>query len=374
MKNVWLFLVAVSMLWALSACNSQPQADTNTGSPETVASRPAVPPTAPMPTQDSETSGQGNILIAYFSLWDNAPWEQEGVDTNTSASVVVDERGASGTTRYVAQMIQDVVGGDIHAILTTEPYSADFDAVVSENHSESSRSISSTVDNMEQYDVVFIGYPVWATTLPQAVRTFLSEYDFSGKTVVPFCTHDGYGAGRSFSTVAELAVGAETLDGLAIHAPDVPGSGETVAEWLNGLNFPNSGAANSTQQPQGETAIRITIGDQELEGVLYDSSMARQFIAQLPQTITMSNYGGREVYGGINQAITVEGEGQLRFDDGDITYCPSNNTAAIFYSQSDHPNLTMTVYPIGKVISDLSIFPDLPSRVEITFELAKEAS
>ena len=374
MKKVWLFLVAVSMLWALSACNSQPQADTNTGSPETVASRPAVPPTAPMPTQDSETSGQGNILIAYFSLWDNAPWEQEGVDTNTSASVVVDERGASGTTRYVAQMIQDVVGGDIHAILTTEPYSADFDAVVSENHSESSRSISSTVDNMEQYDVVFIGYPVWATTLPQAVRTFLSEYDFSGKTVVPFCTHDGYGAGRSFSTVAELAVGAETLDGLAIHAPDVPGSGETVAEWLNGLNFPNSGAANSTQQPQGETAIRITIGDQELEGVLYDSSMARQFIAQLPQTITMSNYGGREVYGGINQAITVEGEGQLRFDDGDITYCPSNNTAAIFYSQSDRPNLTMTVYPIGKVISDLSIFPDLPSRVEITFELAKEAS
>ena len=374
MKKVWLFLVAVSMLWALSACNSQPQADTNTGSPETVASRPAVPPTAPMPTQDSETSGQGNILIAYFSLWDNAPWEQEGVDTNTSASVVVDERGASGTTRYVAQMIQDVVGGDIHAILTTEPYSADFDAVVSENHSESSRSISSTVDNMEQYDVVFIGYPVWATTLPQAVRTFLSEYDFSGKTVVPFCTHDGYGAGRSFSTVAELAVGAETLDGLAIHAPDVPGSGETVAEWLNGLNFPNSGAANSTQQPQGETAIRITIGDQELEGVLYDSSMARQFIAQLPQTITMSNYGGREVYGGIQQSITVEGEGQLRFDDGDITYCPSNNTAAIFYSQSDRPNLTMTVYPIGKVISDLSIFPDLPSRVEITFELAKEAS
>ena len=106
-----------------------------------------------------------------------------------------------------------------------------------------------------------------------------------------------------------------------------------------------------------------------MEGVLYDSSMARQFIAQLPQTITMSNDGGREVYGGIQQSITVEGEGQLRFDDGDITYCPSNNTAAIFYSQTDRPNLTMTVYPIGKVTSDLSIFPDLPSRAEITFDV-----
>ena len=97
--------------------------------------------------------------------------------------------------------------------------------------------------------------------------------------------------------------------------------------------------------------------------------MARQFIAQLPQTISMSNYGDREVYGGIDQEITVEGEGQLRFEDGDITYCPSNNTAAIFYSQSDRPDLTMRIYPIGKVTSDLSIFPDLPSRVDITFEI-----
>ena len=88
----------------------------------------------------------------------------------------------------------------------------------------------------------------------------------------------------------------------------------------------------------------------------------------------MSNYGGREGYGGIDQTITVEGEGQLRFDNGDITYCPSNNTAAIFYAQSSRPDLTMTVYPIGKVTSDLSIFPDLPSRVEITFELVEEAA
>jgi flavodoxin len=375
MKKVSLFLAAVWMLWALSACGGQPQAETtNTGTPEPTAAQTAELSTPSQLPQEDSTPQQGSILIAYFSLWDNAPWERESVDTSTSASVVVDESGVSGTTHYVAQMIQDTVGGDIHAILTTEPYSADFDAVVSENHSESSRSISSTVRNMEQYDVVFIGYPVWATTLPQAVRTFLSEYDFSGKMIIPFCTHDGYGAGRSFSTVAELAAGAETLNGLALHAPEVPGSRNTVTEWLNSLNLPSVEPADNAQQPQNETVIRITIGEQELEGVLYDSSMAHQFIDQLPQTITMTNYGGREVYGGIDQPITVEGEGQLRFDNGDITYCPSNNTAAIFYSQSDRPNLTMTVYPIGRVTSDLSIFPDLPSRVEITFELVEEAS
>ena len=364
MKKTLRLLLTMLVLFTVSACGGQPQTDTSEPPPEPVVTQPVEPSVPPRPAETEKPSQEHRVLIAYFSLWDNAPWE-EGIDTSTSASVVVDENRALGTNGYVARMIQDTVGGDIHMILAEEPYPADFDAVVSENHQETSRPISSKVENMEQYDVVFIGYPVWATTLPQAVRTFLSEYDFSGKTVIPFCTHDGYGAGRSFSTVAELAVGAETLKGLAIHAPEVTASADALKEWLDGFGLPAK---------KGETAIRIIIGEQELDGVLYDSSMARQFIAQIPQTISMSNYGGREVYGGINQAITVEGEGQLRLDDGDITYCPSNNTAAIFYSQSSNPNLTMTVYPIGRVTSDLSIFPDLPSRVEITFEVIEEAS
>ena len=371
MKKILSLLLTVGMMCAISACGTRPQSDTENAEPTTVQQT-VEPSESAQPTELEEPSQQSNILIAYFSLWDNAPWG-EVIDANTSASVVVDGNSAIGTNGYMARMIQDTVGGDIHMILAEKLYPADFDEVVDINHQETSRAISSKVENMEQYDVVFIGYPVWATTLPQAVRAFLSEYDFSGKTVIPFCTHNGYGAGRSFSAVAELAVGAETLEGLAIHAAEITDSKDAVAEWLNGLNLPSAGPADSSPQGQGETSIRITIGDLTLDGVLYDSSMAQQFIAQLPQTITMSNYGGREVYGGIDQAITIEGEGQLRFDDGDITYCPSNNTAAIFYNQSDKPNLTMTVYPIGKVTSDLTIFSDLPSRVEITFETIKEA-
>ena len=371
MKKIFFLLLAIGMMCTISACGTRPQSDTENTEPPTVQQT-VEPSESAQSTELEEPSQQSNILIAYFSLWDNAPWG-EVIDANTSASVVVDGNSAIGTNGYMARMIQDTVGGDIHMILAEEPYPANFDEVVDINHQETSRAISSKVENMEQYDVVFIGYPVWATTLPQAVRAFLSEYDFSGKTVIPFCTHNGYGAGRSFSAVAELAVGAETLEGLAIHAAEITDSKDAVVEWLNGLNLPSAEPADSSPQGQGETSIRITIGDLTLDGVLYDSSMAQQFIAQLPQTITMSNYGGREVYGGIDQAITVDGEGQLRFDDGDITYCPSNNTAAIFYSQSDKPNLTMTVYPIGKVTSDLTIFSDLPSRVEITFETIKEA-
>lgn len=357
MKKQVFRLLAPMLALTLTACGGTPSEEV----PD--ATGPVDTPGITSPAGSNQVPAEGsNILIAYFSLWDNAPWG-EATDTDTSASVVVENGDAVGTNEYVARMIQEAAGGDLYAILAAEPYPADFDAVVDANHQEDSRAISNVADNMEQYDTVFIGYPVWATTLPQAVQTFLESCDFSGKIVIPFCTHDGYGAGNSFSTVAQMAAGAETLQGLAIEAKDVPDAQDTVAQWIQGL-----GIVDGTKTQDG-TAIRITTGDTELEGILYDSDMARQFIAQLPQTISMSNYGGREVYGGIDQEITVEGAGQLRFENGDITYCPTNNTAAIFYAQTDRPNLTMEVYPIGKVTSDLSIFPGLPSRVEITFEI-----
>lgn len=83
----------------------------------------------------------------------------------------------------------------------------------------------------------------------------------------------------------------------------------------------------------------------------------------------MVHYGNREYYGSIDESIDVEGEGQLNFEDGDITFCPINNTIAIFYNQSDKPNLTMAVYVIGKVTSNLAIFDELSSSVDITFLL-----
>ena len=362
-KRPTALFLALCMALGLAACAAEQMGTDDSQEPmPPQASQPEESPDISEPDEEpSEAPDTNHILIAYFSLWDNAPWDKD-TDTDTSASVVVDNQGAISTTGYVARIIQETVGGDIHVIQTAEPYPADFDAVIDENHQESGRAISSTVEHMEQYDTVFIGYPVWAATLPQAVRTFLTTYDFSGKTVIPFCTHDGYGAGRSFSTVTELATGSQALDGIAIQAPDVLEAQNTVAAWLNGLGFEDTPVAS-----QGETSIRITVEGTELEGVLYDSDMARQFIAQLPQTITMTNYGGREVYGGIDETIEVEDSGQLRFDDGDITYCPGNNTAAIFYAQSSRPDLTMEVYPIGRVTSDLSMFPDLPGRVDVTF-------
>lgn len=260
-------LIAAIMLAALTVCGGQTQNPAaNIPPPDmppvTQPVNPAVP--TELPEQEDEAPQAEHILIAYFSLWDNAPWDKD-TDTTTSVSVVVDVSGAAGTNAYAARMIQKETGGNLHTIITTEPYPADFDAVVAENHSESIRPISSAVEDMEQYDTVLIGYPVWATTLPQAVRTFLTSYDFTGRTVIPFCTHDGYEAERSFSTVAEHAAGANTLEGLAIYAPEVTAAKDSIKRWLGSLGL-------GTESGQDETAIRITAEDAQLEGVLYDSA------------------------------------------------------------------------------------------------------
>ena len=331
--------------------------------------------TEPEPTPDtSDDASEGtNVLVAYFSRYGNTDYDED-VDATTSASIVAGDGEQMGTTEVVARMIADETGGDLHLIQTAESYPTDFDDVVDENHQEQADDarpeLSSDLD-LTEYDVIFIGYPVWASTTPTPVLTFLESADLSGKIVIPFCTHAGYGAGSSYSAVAQSCPGADVREGLAVSDSEAASAQNAVLNWLHSLNLPEDFGTQFPHDPLSATAIRITVNGQELEGVLYDSDMAEQFIAQLPQTIPMSNYGGREVYGSIDQEISVTGEGQLYFADGDITYCPTNNTAAIFYSQSNNPNLTMKVYPIGKVTSDLSIFPDLPSRVDITFEIAE---
>lgn len=318
-------------------------------------------------------SEEGNkILIAFFSLEGNTK-ANDDVDASTSASVVVDDGEQMGITERMARMIQDQVGGDIHFIETKDAYPSDFDDVVVQNHQESSAGarpeLSSAVD-VGDYEVIFIGYPVWAFSVPTPVLSFLEGTDFAGKTVIPFCTHDGYGASSSYSAIARASEGAIVEQGLAIEATGIGSAQQIVETWLDGLNLPDSITQSHFQQPQTETPITLAIGDITLDGVLYDTPMAQALINRLPSTITMGAYGDREYYGGAGEEIAAVGEGQLWFSNGDITYCPSNNTLAVFYAQTDRPHLTMEVYPIGKVTSDLAVFDTFGSSMTITFERA----
>lgn len=402
MKKAFSAIVSLFMVLSLAACgNGQPaqstaQADNASSSLEISASSAQEAPSSSSvvhpdaaesssPETEASTSQEGassakpqassndngKTLIAYFSLGRNAAYPDH-VDAIASASLVVDGGGRYGTTEYVARMIQEQAGGDLHSIQTREPYLTDFDAVVDRNHAEMDAGTlpALTRENLDisQYDTVFLGYPVWATTAPQAILSFLSQHDLSGKTIVPFCTHNGYGAGSSYRDIAAAEPEATTLDGIAIEAPDVPDATNTVAGWLRELGLDGT-ASNATQS--AETPITITIGNTVLNGVLYDTALADEIREQFPLTVSMGGFGGREYYGGIDFTPVNVGVGQLSFENGDITYCGRNNSIAIFYAQTDNPNLTMEIIPIGRVTSDLAAFDELPGSVDITFALEK---
>jgi len=97
--------------------------------------------------------------------------------------------------------------------------------------------LKTKVENMELYNVIFVGYPNWCDTIPMPVATFLSEYDFSGKTVVPFCTNEGSGLGRSVTDIAKLCPQSTILGGLAVRGGHVKNAQNEVSEWLRELGI-----------------------------------------------------------------------------------------------------------------------------------------
>jgi flavodoxin len=147
----------------------------------------------------------------------------------------------SGNTRVIAHQIHENIGSDIFEIVSVDPYPSDYDEVVEQARKELSEEyrpkLRTKVENMESYKVVFVGYPVWWGTIPMPVATFLTEYDFSGKTIVPFCTHEGSGLGRSVMDIKKFCPQSTVLEGLAVRGSNVKNAQDEVSGWLQGLGL-----------------------------------------------------------------------------------------------------------------------------------------
>jgi flavodoxin len=313
---------------------------------------PTVPETPTTPEQPETPSESGKVLIAYFSLAENMENEVEG---DSSASMAL-----PGDVTRLAKYIQDYTGGDIFSIHTVKKYPNDFQAVVDENHSETSNpALVERVTNIDDYDTVFIGYPVWATNVPRAIRTFIAENDLSGKTVVPFCSHDGYGAGSSYSTIATLS-GANTLDGFAVRGTSVVSSQADVNAWLERIGI---------EKPSTRVRIELIVGDVTMTGVLNDTAVAKEFLSLMPQTMRLGRYADREYYGCISGTISADGERTRKFQKGDITYCPANNTFAVWFDKEEQ-TLGMDVIKIGEITSDYTVLESMASSIQMTVRIA----
>lgn len=144
-----------------------------------------------------------------------------------------------GNTEVVANMIKKLTGSDIFRIDTVNAYPAGYQETT-EVAKEILRSnarpeITRHVHNMADYDVIYLCYPNWWGTMPMVLFTFLEAYDFAGKTLVPFCTHEGSSMGRSESDIEKLCAGAKVLKGLAIRGGSIHGAQKVIGDWLRNL-------------------------------------------------------------------------------------------------------------------------------------------
>lgn len=146
-----------------------------------------------------------------------------------------------GNTEVVARMIQKATGSDSFRIEAVHPYPDDYtettEVAQKELRDNARPELTASVENMDAYDVIFLGYPTWWGTMPVPVFTFLEEYEFAGKTIAPFCTHEGSNLGRSVDDIKVVCPQSTVLDGLAIRGSEAKRAQNEVSEWLSELGM-----------------------------------------------------------------------------------------------------------------------------------------
>ena len=224
MKKIIMMLLSACTLLVVAACGSN--AGTAASSQQTTAQAAA---TKEVSSQD-KVQGK-HILVAYFS--------------RTGDNYAVGNI-AKGNTHIVADMIAEAVGADTFEIKTIKEYPPDYKACteVAKNELEKNArpELAAKVPDMQDYDVIFLGYPIWWSDMPMAVYTFMESYDFQGKTIIPFCTSAGdVLTGRESSIIPEHAKGAKVLDGLGIEGKRAQQNPDSVKpevqKWLAKLGF-----------------------------------------------------------------------------------------------------------------------------------------
>ena len=224
MKSVQKFgslLLAALMILSLAACGSKTSNDT-----------PAQTPSNGTPTEDTPAETPDDAATG------------DADNTASGSKVLVVYYSASGNTKRVAEDIAEAAGGDLFEITPTEPYTSDdlnwtnSDSRVSREHDdESLRDVPLTtteVENWDDYDTVFIGYPIWWGIAAWPVDTFVKNNDFTGKTVIPFATSSSSGMGQSGTLLSEMAGTGDWQDGQRFSSG---ASQSDVADWVSGLGL-----------------------------------------------------------------------------------------------------------------------------------------
>lgn len=297
-----------------------------------------------------EAAGSG-VLIAYFSWAENAVLE-EGVDAMTSPSV-----SDPGNVQQLAGWIQEETGGKLFSIQVTDPYPSDWDACLDRANQERGQDarpalVEPQVENLEQYDRVFLGYPNWWYGVPMALLTFLEENDLSGKDVYLFCSHGTGGLARSVEIITEAApeanISANIFD---CYEEDAPASQEDVQAWVAELGFsqPQTDTTTETEENDMEsTQIAVTCGDTQVVYELNDSPAAQSLLSQLPLTVEVENFSTNEKVFYPPQELDTSDTPLAEGGAGTLAYYAPWGDVVLFY---DSFSANGSLYELGEAVS-----------------------
>ena len=311
MKKILSILSAAAMVFSLTACGMSEETQTNasessdsvTAVTEEAALDNSVSETESndhgMATEEAESMEQSgdtdttNILVAYFSWADNAVLADD-VYAVASPSVI-----PPGNVQQLAGWVQEETGGHLFSIQVTDPYPSDWDECLAranqERGDDARPQLEESVENLESYDVVFLGYPNWWYGVPMALLSFLEQNDLSGKQVYLFCSHGTGGLANSVEIITQAVPDALISDHIFdCYEEDAASSQEAIQNWVRELGY----SLETEGEQEGEQAlsrrILVQFGEDTVVYELNDSTAADSLYEQLPLTIEVEDYSTNE--------------------------------------------------------------------------------
>lgn len=209
MKKLLALIVIAIMVGSLVACGNK------NGGTQKESTQTEKTDSSKAQSKSNVNTAKKNILVVFFSQ--------------------------TGNTKIIANEIHESVGGDIFQIKTVKPYPTDNNTLVDQAKKEQDENyrpkLAAKVNNINSYDTVFIGYPDWWHTMPMPVFSFLEQNNLSGKTIIPFCTHEGSGFGQSLEDIKKIYPKSTILQGLAVRAKDAKNAKNDVSDWLHKIGM-----------------------------------------------------------------------------------------------------------------------------------------
>ncbi len=227
MKKFLVMALSLMMVVLFTACGKTPQPAENAEQPAETTETPAE---NPVTGENPPAANNGKILVAFFSR----------AGDNYEVGVI-----EKGNTKIMAQMIADKTGADLFEITPVKDYPADYrectEVAKAELEANARPEITGYVTNLQDYDTIFLGYPIWWSAPPMLIYTFLENQDFNGKTIIPFCTSAGEYMTNKENTIPEIAKGSTIREGLGIKGKECQENPDAVREkvnaWLAGLGY-----------------------------------------------------------------------------------------------------------------------------------------